>query len=97
MFSMHRPAVSAITSSSSGTRSAAKRGANQLPASSFLISSTVRSRTGPLPFVVRSSVSSWMTTTRRSRVRVTSSSIMSQPASMAPVNAARVFSGYRAG
>jgi len=54
-------------------------------------------RTGPVPLVVRSSVSSWITTTRRSRVSVTSSSTMSHPAAMAPLKAARVFSGKRAG
>jgi hypothetical protein len=85
----------ASTSSSMGTPSPRNSGANQPPASRNAISSHRFSRTGPDPIVVRSSVSSWMTTGTRSAVSATSISTMSAPASIAPSMAAMVFSGYR--
>src|SRR5512143_3050876 len=65
-------------------------------ASSAWISAYVRPRTSPLPSVVRSRVSSWMTTSWSSAVRWTSSSMRSAPASAARRNALIVFSGAAA-
>ena len=62
-------------------------------ASSRRRSSRLWSATQPWPFVVRSSVSSWVTTMWSSRVSCTSSSIASAPCSIAISNAGRVFSG----
>ena len=46
----------------------------RLPASSVRISANVNELTGPVPFVVRSTVLSWMTTSTPSAVVCTSTS-----------------------
>ncbi len=51
------------------------------------------SRTRPQPSVVRSTVSSWITTSSPSELICTSSSIPSQPVSSAAANESIVFSG----
>jgi len=76
-----------------GTRSPANRLPNQDPASRARASASVCLATGPDPFVVRSTVSSWMTTMPPSLVVWRSSSRWSAPISMARSKAARVFSG----
>ena len=93
MLTRIRPRAISRTSARAGIRSPAKRGLNQAPASRRWSSANVFSVTFPLPVVVRSSVSSWITTTSLSRVRWTSNSILSLPAAIAAPKAARVFSG----
>ena len=69
-----RPRYRTRTSSYVGIRSPANAGPNQRPASSRRSSSSVCAVTGPEPSVVRSTLSSWMTTTWPSLVNSTSSS-----------------------
>src|SRR5213593_3862684 len=83
----------AHTWASEGIRSPEKRGANQLPASSAPSSRQLRSRRGPLPLVVRSSVSSCSRTGTPSAVRCTSNSTASAPSSSPRASDAIVFSG----
>ena len=66
---------------------------NQYAASSRLISASVICSTDPVPFVVRSTVSSCRTTTRPSAVRWTSVSIMSAPLRFAVLKAYSVSLG----
>ena len=66
---------------------------NHDPASRARICSSVSQCTWPLPFVVRSSVKSWMAMTCASRVICRSVSIKRAPSSTARRNAAIVFSG----
>ena len=72
------------TSDSVWTRCPRNRQANQRPASRRFSSRTVRARTGPRPFVVRSRRSSWRTTSCSSAVSWTSSHRASAPAATAP-------------
>jgi hypothetical protein len=67
-------------------------GAERGPASS-LASAAADSAGRPVPSVVRSTVSSWITTTTPSAVACTSSSRRSAPAARPAVNASSVFSG----
>ena len=64
-----------------------------LPASSTLSSSRVIFATSPVPSVVLSTVSSWMTTSSPEPQRWTSSSTMSAPSSIALLKDLSVFSG----
>jgi len=68
-------------------------GEKWLPASNALIALKSRSRTGPVPLVVCSSVRLWITTGISSLVRDVSSSMPSAPISRARAKAASVFSG----
>ena len=86
MFTSTRPSASASTSARVGTRS-------PRPASSAASCATVNPSTGPRPSVVRSTVSSCITTGTPSALSATSSSMPSDPCAMAAANAARVFSG----
>ena len=85
------------TSSSRGTRSPAKSGLNQRPASSWRTWSPNRSATNPVPLVVRSSAASCKTTSWPSRVARTSISRISTPIWRAFSQAASVFSGASPG
>ncbi len=76
-----------------GTRAPAVVGANQAPASSAPSWAAVRSRTRPLPLVVRSTVSSCRTWGTPSLLGWTSFSIQSAPARRATSSDSRVFSG----
>ena len=66
---------------------------NLAPASRPFSSVTVLRATGPLPLVVRSSVSSWITTSAPSRVTRRSNSTASTPSATAWRNDSSVFSG----
>src|SRR5438552_5409963 len=93
---MRRPAwdATAMTSSSVGTVSPVATPALSLRRRA-LSSATVRSLTAPWPFVVRSSVGSWMTITSPSLDRWTSNSMKSAPRATAFRKARRLFSGQR--
>src|SRR6266850_4236351 len=93
---MRRPArdATAMTSSSVGTVSPVTTPALSLRRRA-LSSTTVRSLTAPWPFVVRSSVGSWMTITSPSLDRWTSNSMKSAPRATAFRKARRLFSGQR--
>src|SRR5262249_34022948 len=88
-------AATAMTSSRVGTVSDVTAPARLLRRNA-LSSATVRSLTGPLPVVVRSSVGSWMTTTSPSFERWTSNSMKSAPRASAFRKASRLFSGHSA-
>src|SRR5215211_713454 len=68
-------------------------GVNRYPASSRLTSARVISQMAPLPSVVRSTVSSWITTTAPSAVVWTSSSRTPAPTRRPSRKPSRVFSG----
>jgi hypothetical protein len=83
----------ARNSSNDGTRTPAKAGEYQDPASSVRSWEKVRSTTAPEPSVVRSTVSSWMSTGTPSAVSCRSVSTKSSELSRAPCSAGMVFSG----
>ncbi|CPU65720.1 Uncharacterised protein [Mycobacteroides abscessus] len=81
------------TSPNVGTRWPPNAGENHDPASSARIAARSSRATVPLPDVVASTVSSWMTTGSPSAVSCTSISMLCAPARHAASNAASVFCG----
>src|SRR6185369_2944379 len=90
---MSSSAMSATVSARVGSLSPMNCLPNQKPASSFFSSAMVFSWAGPLPSVVRSSVSSCITRIWLSAVRLTSSSTHRAPWRCASRKLSRVFSG----